>query len=140
VLLLSLLAALSPAVRADTARFSTVDVYLDSADAGLAAYQIEIVASPLSVQLVGVEGGDSAAFAAPPYYDPAALAGHRIILAAFSTADELPRGVNRVARLHIRESDGQAASFAVRVEAAADRDGAPLDVAPRIVPQTGEPA
>jgi hypothetical protein len=137
-LVFSLLGALISTAEADAARFFFVDVYLDSADAELAAYQIEIAATSPSAQLVGVEGGDGTAFAAPPYYDPAALAGHRIILAAFSTGSDLPRGATRVARLHIRQTDSSPPGLVVHVEAAADHRGEPINVSARLVPQPGD--
>ena len=56
------------------------------------------------VKLVGIEGGEHAAFAQPPYYDPKALLNERIVIAAFNTAgaDKLPSGKTRVARLMVR--------------------------------------
>lgn len=85
-------------------RFVAVDVFVDSGAQALAAYQFEFVAK--NAQIVGLEGGDSV-FHDAPYYDPAALhpaqesADDRIMVAAFSTASDLPRGRVRVARLHL---------------------------------------
>lgn len=91
-------------------RFETVDVFVDSGDVPLAAYQLEVRADTRSAQakaqvkLVGVEGGDKGAFEEPPRYDPQALRGERIILAAYSLLDkdQLPTGQTRVARLHVQ--------------------------------------
>lgn len=85
-----------------TTRFQSVDVMLDPKGEALAAYQLEFIADASRVKLVGVEGGDHAAFATPPYYDPAALSKHRVILAAFSTSSDLPKTSTRVARLHVQ--------------------------------------
>ncbi len=83
-------------------RFQTVDVTIDTKGQPLAAYQLEFLADVNRVKLVGVEGGDHAAFRDPPYYDPAALSQHRVILAAFITSADLPRTPTRVARLHVQ--------------------------------------
>lgn len=95
-------------------RFEAVDVFVDSGDVPLAAYQIEVRADTASadakarVKLVGVEGGEKGAFEEPPRYDPAALrakgGGERIILAAYSLREDarLPKGLTRVARLHVQ--------------------------------------
>jgi hypothetical protein len=83
-------------------RFQSVDITIDPKDKPLAAYQVEFVADASRVKLVGVEGGDHAAFREPPYYDPAALNQNRVIVAAFSTSADLPRTATRVARLHLQ--------------------------------------
>jgi len=88
------------AVGQDAPRFRPVDVFVE-ADRPLAAYQIEI---ECGAKVVGVEGGAPAAFREPPRYDPAALQGGRIVLAAFTLDEEPPRGRIRVARLHMMES------------------------------------
>lgn len=108
--------------RDEAARFRPVDVYVDAGDRPLAAYQIEITAADCA-EVVGVEGGDHAAFRAAPYYDPAALSGGRIVIGAFSTAADLPRGKTRVAKLHMRETRSPC-SYAARLVAAASDDGA----------------
>jgi hypothetical protein len=103
--------------------FTSVDVYVDSGDTGLAAYQVEFVGEVDGghVKLVGIEGSGGAAgsvFATPPAYDPAALAGNRVVIADFTTAAEgdLPRGSTRVARLHLMvESPGGAGRPVYRV-------------------------
>lgn len=111
--------AMQPAVSADTdransepagppagVRFITVDVFIDSGDTPLAAYQIDLKATSDSgrVLLAGIEGGEHAAFATPAFYDARALHADEdfdhVVLAAFSTGDELPSGRTRVATLH----------------------------------------
>jgi hypothetical protein len=90
-------------------------------------YQFELLAEGAKVEIVGVEGGEHAAFAEPPYYDPAALTHDRIIIGAFSTnvADNLPKEKTRIARLHLRVEGGQPA-FRTRIDVAATPDGAPI--------------
>jgi len=122
---------------ASEVRFQTVDVALDPKGQPLAAYQLEFVADPSArsgqaaarVKLVGVEGGDHAAFREPPYYDPAALSRHRVILAAFSTSADLPKSATRVARLHVQISgDGQPEWSAKLIVASSDKTSIPADV------------
>ena len=104
-------------------RFGHADVYIDAGSEALAAYQCEIKATAGDVTLVGIEGGEHAAFKQPPYYDPKALGQQRIILGAFNTGADLPRGRTRVARLMIRVAGPTAPGFGVKLEAAASPDG-----------------
>jgi hypothetical protein len=107
-LLLVLVSFASAQIRSDTSkpavRFSTVDVLIDPHGLDLAAYQLEFLADPNRVTLVGIEGGQHPAFKAPPYYDPKALAGNRVILAALNAGTDLPKSNTRVARLHLQIS------------------------------------
>jgi hypothetical protein len=82
--------------------FTHADIVIDPHGTPLAAYQVEFVADPSRVTLVGIEGGEHTAFKQPPYYDPKALSGHRVIVAALNTGSDLPREKTRVARLHLR--------------------------------------
>lgn len=115
--------------------FVTVDVFVDSGGSPLAAWQVEFIATSAGgkVMLVGIEGGEHAAYARPAHYDPAALApdggggvGGRVILAAFNTgaAPTLPTGRTRVARLHVFVEGGEAGAvrYEVKVRVAADAD------------------
>jgi hypothetical protein len=83
-------------------RFATVDVQIDAKGKPVAAYQVEFIADATQVKLVGIEGGDHAAFKQPPYYDPAALSKNRVIVAAFNTRSDLPKSSFRAARLHVQ--------------------------------------
>ena len=102
-----------------SARFTSVDIVVDS-DRPLAAWQVELVAKDGDARIVGVEGGE-APFDVPAHYDPAALAGGRIILAAFDLRGALPGGRHRLATVHLRE-DGPT-HYTVRLAAAADSAG-----------------
>lgn len=104
-------------------RFEFVDVYADSGGAPLAAYQIELVVERGDAAIVGVEGGEHPAFAPAPRYDPEALSRGRIVIAAFDTGDNLPAGRTRIARLHMRTEGPERPRYALRVQAAADREG-----------------
>lgn len=93
---------LSAGALAQDARFATVDVIVDSGTKKLAAWQVEVKAEQGDVQIVGVEGGShKQVYHDPPYYDPAALSGGRIIVASYTTKDA-PSGKVQVARLHLR--------------------------------------
>src|SRR5437660_562591 len=59
--------------------YAAVNVYTAPHGKPLACYEMQIVATTGDVALVGIEGGESAAFNAAPYYDPRALQGKRII-------------------------------------------------------------
>ena len=108
-------------------RFGYVDVFIDSGERGLAVYQVELRATAGDIRIVGVEGGDTAAFAGPPRYDPAALLdGERIVLGDFSTGSVLPRGRTRLARVHLR-IDGPPPSLVLDLVVAGDAGGERID-------------
>ena len=119
--LLTVLLSVAPAQTSEpSVRFATVDVSVDPKGQPLAAYQLEFVADAQRVKLVGVEGGDHAAYREPPYYDPAALSRHRVILAAFSTSSDLPRSATRVARLHLQITGNEKPAWEAKLMVAAD--------------------
>ncbi len=116
-------------------RFTHFDVFLDSGDKALGAYQVELRCTTSNVTLVGIEGGEHGAYKEPPYYDPAALhnpRGSRVILAAFNTGSDLPAGKTRVARIHVQVT-GPAPEFVTRLVAAADGSGGPIEAAVTLV-------
>ena len=127
LLLTALLATAAFAQRDDNAapavRFEYIDVYIDSGDAPLAAYQFELTDSAASIKIVGIEGGEHEAFAAPPYYDPKALKNNRVIIAAFSTAADLPTGKTRVATIHVQVEVDVIPEIAINLEAVGDVQG-----------------
>ncbi len=104
-------------------RFTWLDVYVDSGSVPLAAYQVQIRATAGRVAIVGIEGGEHAAFREPPYYDPAAMQQDRVILGAFNTGRDLPAGVARIARLHLQVTGEQIPEFSVQLDTAAASDG-----------------
>lgn len=107
-------------------RFVSIDILIDPQGEELAAYQIDINAESSNVKLVGVEGGAHPAYSNPPYYDPAALNQNRVILAALSTAKDLPRTKLRVARLHLQVMSEMPA-FDAKLITAAKPDGSRVD-------------
>lgn len=145
IALLVPLAGQGPAPRAagGAARFVTVGVSVDAGPSRLAAWQLDIRGEIAGgeVELVGIEGGDAGPFAEPAFYDPAALAGRRVVLAAFSTADPatLPAGRTRVARLHLRVTGGGEPNLTVEVIAAADAAGARIDATAAAAREVAKP-
>lgn len=85
-------------------RFEAIDVFIDSGDQPLAAWQLELSCHTKDVEIVGIEGGEHPAFKEPPFCDPRAMNNNRVILGAFSTDsdEQLPSGRSRVARVHVQ--------------------------------------
>jgi len=108
---------------AEAVRFEAVDIYVDSGDRPLAAYQFELTAKKGKIAIVGIEGGDHPAFKEPPYYDPAALQNDRIIIAAFSTRPDLPKNRIRVARIHVEVTGEVEPEYVVTLTVAASAQG-----------------
>jgi hypothetical protein len=110
-------------------RFAAVDLIIDPAGQPLAAWQLEFAAEPGQISLVGVETGDHPAYTArPPYYDPAALAGNRIILGDYSLAPDLPKKPFRAARLMLEIRGDANPQYVTKLIAAANADDKPIRV------------
>jgi hypothetical protein len=120
---------ITPPAMPEPVRFVAVDVRIDPLGHPLAAYQIEIVADPDRVRLVGIEGGEHPAFREPPFHDPAALGGARIILAGLSTRPDLPRSSTRVATLHLGVTGNAPPRLEPRLEAAISPSGTRIPAA-----------
>ena len=126
ILLLSLqVVSPGPQARETAVRFETVDVFVDTTDKPLAAYQLEFYAAAGNSKIVGIEGSPHRAFASPPFYDPKAMQEDRVILAAFTTDDSavLPVGRTRVATIHLQTTGTDTPDFQIRLQAAADAAG-----------------
>lgn len=117
-------------------RFAPVHIYADSGERGLAAFQFELRAVAGEVEIVGVEGGEHAVFEQPGYYDPAALANDRIIIAAFNTGGDLPTGRTRIATIHLQITGDVEPKYEVELTVAADADG--QEIPAEITIGTGE--
>ncbi len=128
------LLAQQPAPEEGRSRFCAVDIYVDSGSTPLAAYQLEFAATNGVVKIVGIEGGEPAAFRQPPYYDPLAMQHERVILASFSTAtaSDLPTGKTRVATIHYQTTDPQQPRFALKLQAAGDAQGNRISAQPSL--------
>lgn len=110
--------AAEPAVR-----FAPLHIYLDSGDRSLAAFQFELKAATGQIEIVGVEAGEHKAFSEAPYYDPAALAQDRIIIAAFNTGQGLPKGRTRIATIHLQITGEVEPQYELNLTVAGDADG-----------------
>lgn len=117
-------AALLSAEEQRAVEFGYVDVVVDSGAAPLAAYQVDFSADAASAKIVGVEGGEHAAFSGAPYFDPAAAGGERVVIAAFSTGKDLPSHRTRVARIHLQFLAGAKREFSAKLIAAGTVGGA----------------
>lgn len=117
-------------------RFAPVEILLD-VDEPVAAYQVELIVTRGQATIVGVEGGEAPGFKGAPYYDPAALAGGRIAIGAFSTKHALSRGRHRVAAVHLREAGDEPAEYELRLVAAATADGGRTTAQPILGPGKG---
>jgi hypothetical protein len=104
-------------------RFAPLHIYLDTGNKSLAAYQFELKAAAGQIKIVGVEGGGHQAFKEAPYYDPAALAKDRIIIAAFNTGSDLPKGRTRIATIHLQIAGDAEPQYELKLIVAADADG-----------------
>ena len=110
-------------------RFTYVDVMIDPKGQSLAAWQFEFTAAVGQISLVGVEAGENVAYAKrPPYYDPAALAGNRIIVGDYSLDAGVPKTKTRVARLMLEIRGDAKPQYVTKLMAAANRDGKTIAV------------
>ena len=105
--------------------FQVVHVYVDTGDAPLAAWQLDLDVTGATI--VGIEGG-ATPFEQPPYYDAAAMMTNRVIIADFSTrpADALPSGRVRVASIHVRVDDAEMPRWDATLVVAATPDADPI--------------
>ncbi|MCA9047793.1 MAG: hypothetical protein KDA89_03645 [Planctomycetaceae bacterium] len=107
----------------ESVRFEALDVFLDSGERTLAAYQFELSGASDGIEIVGIEGGEHPAFSEPPYYDPKAMNNDRVIIAAFSTSDRLPSGRSRVARIHLQLQGPGNKEYRTNLSVSASADG-----------------
>ena len=117
-------------------RFAPLHIYLDSGNQPLAAFQFELEATAGQIKIVGVEGGRHAAFKEAPYYDPAALANDRIIIAAFNTGQDLPKGRTRIATIHLQIIGDAEPEYELKLTVAADAEG--REIPAKVVFEKGE--
>ena len=114
-------------------RFATIDVYVNSPEP-LAAWQFELSEATGAMAVVGVENGESEAFAGTPHYDLDAVAqgrAERIIVADYSlgASAALPIGRTRVATVHVRLTGAREPAFELQLIAAGNAAGQAIDAA-----------
>lgn len=120
----------------EAAPFAWIEIWIDSGDRPLSAWQAELRLLAPGARIAGIEGGEPTAFRDPPYYDPKALRAERAVLAAFSTAEEaaLPRGRFRVATVHVEVPDGAIPAAQLVLETAAGPEGLEIEVVATAIP------
>lgn len=106
--------------------FCAVDIYVNSKATPLAAYQLEFAVTNGIARIVGIEGGEHAAFREAPFYDPKAMQHERVIIAAFNTSseDNLPAGKTRVATIHLQTTEINPLQCELILQAAGNAAGA----------------
>lgn len=116
-------------------RFQALDVYVDSGQSPLAAWQVFVHATSGDVKIVGVEGGEGI-YADAPYYDTKAMQQERVIIGGLSTlaGEQLPKGRVRVARVHVMIEGNADATFAAELETAGDAQAKRIDASAAVVP------
>lgn len=119
-------------------RFRAYDVLIDPLGKPLAAWQVEILSAEAGSMIAGVEGGEGEHFSKAPYYDPAALQGGRIIIAAFTTEGDPPARKVRVARIHMAEDAGSAPRTSARLMAAAQEGGERIEAKVELIGAGGK--
>ena len=112
------------------AEFRAVDIFIDSKGQPLAAYQLDWKIASGQAKIVGIEGGDHAAFKEPPFYDPRAMQKDRAILASFKVAEseKLPKGRLRVATIHLQVPNGKPCKYSIQRAAAVDNNGERISI------------
>lgn len=135
-------AAWSGLARADETkvRFAALDIHLESAEP-VAAWQFELSEAAGRMRVVGVENGDSPAFAKAPYYDRKAVndgRADRIIVADFTLrpAAELPAGRVRIATVHVRLTGGAEPDYVLRLVTAGNARGEPIRASVHLTTQS----
>ena len=126
------MAAGSGLARADETKvqFAALDIHLETAEP-VAAWQFELSEAAGRMRVVGVENGDSPAFAKAPYYDRKAVndgRADRIIVADFTLRPvaALPTGKVRIATVHVRVTGGSEPAYVLRLVAAGNARGEPI--------------
>jgi hypothetical protein len=125
----------------ESVHFAAFDVFLET-HTPLAAWQFELAERNGQMTVVGVENGESAAFGRAPYYDLAAVQqdrADRVVVADFSLqpAASLPVGRTRIATIHVRWTGAREPDYQLRLLAAGDAAGRPIDAAISMREQTG---
>lgn len=117
-------------VKESLVRFRAVDIYIDSGNTPLAAYQLEFSVTNVVAKIVGIEGGAHPAFHEPPFYDPKAIQQERVIIAAFNTnePEHLPIGKTRVATIHLEITGAEKPAYELKLQTAGDPAGNKIQV------------
>jgi hypothetical protein len=119
-----------PKQKIEGASFRVIDIFLDPKGKSLGAYQLGWKVTTQNARIVGIEGGDHPAFRNPPQYDPRAIQGERLVVAAFNAGAEksLPRGRIRIGSIHIEAAPSAICRFEIENLEAADVQGRRISV------------
>jgi hypothetical protein len=118
--------------------FFGMDLWVDSGNEALAAYQVEITYNHSAVKIVGLEGGQAGSYTNAPYYDQKGFESGRIIVAAFTTDKDAPMGRTRVATIHIAVERNAAPDLTCKLMAAAKSGGQRISPGVELVPASLE--
>jgi len=110
-------------------RFCAVDIFVDSGSTPLAAYQLRFGVTNGFAKIVGIEGGEHAAFRKPPFYDPKAIQNEVAIIASFSTLApaELPFGKTKVATIHLQTTGTRPPEYELKLQTAGNAEGKKIE-------------
>lgn len=131
----------SSALAESDLRFASVDIYLETSEP-VAAWQFELSGKYGKMKVVGVEGGESAAYQRAPYYDREAVRlgeADRIVVADYSLADidELPSGRTRITTIHLMLDSEDDEDIESTLITATTYDGRVIDASISLVLRTG---
>lgn len=120
--------------------FQAIDLFIDSNNQPLAAYQLDFHATRGTIRIVGIEGGEHGAFNKAPYYDAKAIQNDHILLAAYSLADatSLPTSRSRIARIHLMIEGAEQPEYSLTLTAAGSPDAKHIEAKAEFVPATND--
>jgi hypothetical protein len=109
-------------------RFTQLKIYIDSTEAALAGYQLDLSIQAGDVKFVGIGNGQHTAFSTPAYYDPKAMQTEQLNLSAFTTAavKDLPIGKTLVAQIQIIVRGDVKPKYQIKLRHAVDAKGMPI--------------
>ncbi len=115
--------------QAEPLRFAVVDVFIDTGNAPLAAYQFELRDKAGVVKVVGLESDKTLPFQNPPLYDARAMQSRRVVVGGYSADDNarLPTGKVHVATVHVTIEGDAEPQYGLKLIAAARGDGEKID-------------
>ena len=117
-----------------TIHFTSVDIWVNSGEEALAAYQTEIVYDKNKIIVVGIEGGEKNGFKRAPFYDLKGMKSGRIIIASFiKNKQNALNGKARIARLHLQVSGEKYNDFSIKLMAAANVKGEKIQPSVKII-------
>ena len=109
-------------------KFEVVNIYIDSQENALVAYQIELTYDE-DIEIVSIEAGQTKAFTHAPFYQKTPKNKGKLVLASFTTKDEIaPKGMNKFCSIHIRYTGKNELRIKTLVKAAAKAGGEKIPI------------